>query len=496
MAEPRRTALISAWNKDGVAGLAAGLADMGWIIYASGGTRAALTAAGIDSVHTETITGLDSILGGRVKTLHPELHAAILAAGADREERVLGGRPVFDLVAVDLYPFHDSGESGPEDPRLVELIDIGGPTMARGAAKNWAHVISALGSDVFGAVLDAVRTGRDDAEFRRRMAARTFDITSRYDMRISLSLERGLVPGLRYGENPHQNACVHFTAPPGGFGLAEVLGGTALSYNNYLDAAAAWDLAASMPGNACCAVLLKHGNPCGAGIGATAAEAFASAFRADTVSPYGGILALNCAVDDGLASAIRDLFLEIILAPGFEPETLLRLQKRKKLRILRMPSRSGHGTEVRSIPGGLLFQDADPADSDAGSWETVTRRKPTPGEIRALDLAWRVCRAVKSNAIVIGDSMGVLGVGAGQMSRIESLDLAVRRALREGHRLEGASLASDGYFPFRDGPDAAAAAGITAIVQPGGSMRDSEVVQAADEHGMAMMFTGRRHFRH
>jgi phosphoribosylaminoimidazolecarboxamide formyltransferase / IMP cyclohydrolase len=496
MADSRRTALLSAWNKDGVAGFAAGLAGMGWTLYASGGTRAALMAAGVDAVHTETITGVESLLGGRVKTLHPELHAAILAAGADREERVRGGRVVFDLVAVDLYPFQESHEFGPEDAGLVELIDIGGPAMARGAAKNWTHVISAVGRDIFGTVLDAVRTGQDDAGFRRRMAARTFDITSRYDMQVSLSLERGLVPPLRYGENPHQQACVHFTSPPCGFGLTEVLGGTALSYNNYLDAAAAWDLTSSLPAEVCSAVLLKHGNPCGAGIGWTAAEAFAGAFRADRVSPYGGILALNCPVDEGLAVAIKDLFLEMIMAPEYEPETLRRLLKRKKLRVLRMPPWPGQGTQVRSIPGGLLFQDGDPADSDPGSWEPVTRRRPTAEELRALDLAWRVCRSVKSNAIVIGDARGVLGVGAGQMSRIESLDLAVRRALREGHRLEGASLASDGYFPFRDGPDAAAAAGISAIVQPGGSMRDSEVVQAADDHGIAMLFTGTRHFRH
>lgn len=496
MPEHRRTALISAYHKDGVAAFAAGLAELGWTIHASGGTGRVLAGAGVAAVPTEAITGIDSLLGGRVKTLHPELHAAILAAGADREERIRDGRPVFDLVAVDLYPFRESRGLDPEDPELVELIDVGGPAMARAAAKNWTHVISALGSDVFGTVLAAVADGRDDARFRRGMAARTFDITSRYDMEISLSLERGLVPELRYGENPHQGACVHFTSPPEGFGLARTLGGTALSYNNYLDAAAAWEAVSALPVDRCAAVLLKHGNPCGAGIGSTAAEAFANAFRADTVSPYGGILALNRPVDGGLADAVRDLFLEVLLAPDYDPATLERLRRRKKLRILRMPPRPDPGLQTRSIPGALLFQDGDPGDAGSSSWRQVTRRAPTPEETKALDLAWRVCRSVKSNAIVLGDELGTLGVGAGQMSRIESLDLAVRRALREGHRLEGAVLASDGYFPFRDGPDAAASAGISAIVQPGGSMRDDEVIQAADEHGMAMLFTGTRHFRH
>ncbi len=492
MAE-RRTALISAWNKSGLDELAGLLSRMGWKIYASGGTAEHIKRSGIDVIPTEDITGISSLLGGRVKTLHPELHAAILAEGEDREARIKEGKPVFDLVAVDFYPFEKTAGMEADDPELVGFIDIGGPTMARGAAKNWRHVISAVGYDVFPAVLEAISTGGDDEDFRRMMASRTFDITSRYDLDISLSLERGYVPELRYGENPHQSAVVHFTWPKEGFGSANILGGKALSYNNYLDATAAWDLAVDMPEGS--AVLMKHGNPCGAGTGNTPLEAFDNAFRADTVSPYGGILALNCNVDIELVARLKGIFLEIVMAPSFDEDALQRLQKRKKLRILRMPDGGEGGRQVRSIRGGLLFQDPDPL-SGLEEINVVSMRSPSERELAAMDILWRVCRSVKSNAIVIGDSMGTLGVGAGQMSRIESLDLAIRRAKREGHSLEGTVLASDGFFPFRDGPDRAAEEGISAIVQPGGSMRDQEVIDAVNHHGMAMVFTGTRHFRH
>ncbi|MFO8184664.1 MAG: bifunctional phosphoribosylaminoimidazolecarboxamide formyltransferase/IMP cyclohydrolase [Candidatus Aegiribacteria sp.] len=495
MAESSRSALISAWNKEGLEEFAAGLARLGWTLYASGGTAGVISEAGVPVVPTEEITGISSILGGRVKTLHPELHAAILAAGEDREKRKLEGKPVFDLVAVDLYPFGDTAGMEPDDPGLVELIDIGGPTMARAAAKNWRHVISAAGAGVFAEVLRVISEEGDDRDFRRLMACRTFDATSRYDMEVTLRLEKGFVPSLRYGENPHQAAGVHFPWPRRGFGQAEILGGKAISYNNYLDADAAWELAAAMPEDRPAAVLMKHGNPCGAGCGATAAEAFHNAFRADRTSPYGGILALNCAADMELAAELKGLFLEIVMAPAFEPDALERLRKRKNLRILRMPSWSADGLRVRSIWGGLLYQKPD-AVGGMEKLEVVTDRRPSQEELQAMDLMWRICRSVKSNAIVVGDGSGTLGVGAGQMSRIESMDLAVRRAKREGHSLNGAVLASDGFFPFRDGPDRAAEEGISAIVQPGGSIRDPEVIEAADQHGIAMVFTGTRHFRH
>jgi phosphoribosylaminoimidazolecarboxamide formyltransferase / IMP cyclohydrolase len=495
MADRRKTALISVFDKQGLEDLARGLAGMGWEIYASGGTAEHIRKSGSEVIPTEEITGISSLLGGRVKTLHPELHAAILASGEDRRERIDEGRPVFDLVAVDFYPFDRTELMEADDPELVEYIDIGGPTMARAAAKNWRHVISAVGSDIFPYILEVISRQDDDNDFRRMMASRTFDITSGYDLAISLSMERGFVPELRYGENPHQSAVVHYSWPRTGFGSADILGGKALSFNNYLDASAAWDLAVEMPADQPSAVLMKHGNPCGAGIGKTPFEAFSNSFRADRVSPYGGILALNCDVDMELVAGLKGIFLEIVMAPSFDEDALQRLQKRKKLRILRMPGILKPQRQIRSINGGLLFQDPDPVNG-LEEINTVSTRSPSESELKAMDLLWRVCRSVKSNAVVIGDCVGTLGVGAGQMSRIESLDLAIRRAKREGHSLKGAVLASDGYFPFRDSPDMAALEGISAIVQPGGSIRDDEVIEAVNEHGMAMVFTGTRHFRH
>jgi phosphoribosylaminoimidazolecarboxamide formyltransferase/IMP cyclohydrolase len=328
------------------------------------------------------------------------------------------------------------------------------------------------------------------------MAARAFDVTSRYDLEVSLRLEEGFVPDLRYGENPHQSARVHFRWPREGFGAAEVLGGKPLSYNNYLDATAAWDVLSDISRGRPALVLMKHGNPCGVGVGASGVEAFENAFRADTASPYGGILAFSDEVDAELVSRFKGVFLEIVMAPGFSAEALEKLGKRKNLRVLRMPGGRDTGMQLRSVWGGLLIQQPDVDADQVRSGRVVTARIPTEAELDALDLAWRICKGVKSNAIVVGDSKGTLGVGAGQMSRIESLDLALRRALREGNDLRGAVLASDGFFPFRDGPDRAAEEGIAAIVQPGGSIRDEEVVAAADEHGMAMVMTGTRHFRH
>ncbi len=496
MKDTRRTALISAWNKEGLQEFASGLFELGWELWASGGTADVIEKAGIAVRRTEEITGISSILGGRVKTLHPELHASILADGEAREERFRDGKPVFDLVAVDFYPFHKASKMNPVSKETIELVDIGGPTMARGAAKNWHHVISATGGDVFPTVLKAVQNGTDDLVFRREMASRTFSITSAYDLGVSLKLEEGIAPTLRYGENPHQKAAVHFSWPRSGFGKAEVLGGKALSYNNYLDASAACSIAADFVDGPPCVVLAKHGNPCGVGCGAAPASAFENAFRADRVSPYGGILACTAAVNMDIVKKLKGIFLEIVIAPEFEEDALIRLQKRKNLRILKMPVGSDRALLLRSIWGGLLVQEPDLAVENAEECRVVTARKPSDKELKAMNLAWKVVKGVKSNAIVIGDINGTLGVGIGQPSRIESLDLAVRRALREGNSLEGSVLASDAFFPFRDGPDKAAEAGVKAIIQPGGSIRDEEVIAACDQHGIAMVFTGTRHFRH
>ncbi len=492
-----RTALISAFDKEGTAELALGLAEMGWTICASGGTARHLAEAGVGVVPTSDITGIVSILGGRVKTLHPELHAGILAAGEDRDRMEGEGRTVFDLVAVDFYDFSRTAPMEPDSRELVELIDIGGPAMVRAAAKNWRHVIALSSRDDYRPVLRALRQGEVGEDMRRSLAARAFDATSGYDREVALRLEEGSVPELRYGENPHQSARVHLEWPRRGLGAAEVLGGKTLSYNNYMDADAAWDLLADMPGRGPAAVLMKHGNPCGAAVAETPRMAFENAFAADTVSPYGGILAVRGRVDMDMVARLKGLFLEIVMATAYGEDALARLLRRKKLRVLRMPKGPREpGTACRSVWGGLLLQDPDRSADDLEGAAVATRRSPDDVEMRALDLAWRVCRPTRSNAIVIAAADRVLGVGAGQMSRIESLDLAIRRARREGLDLKGASLASDGFFPFRDGPDRAAEAGIASIVQPGGSIRDEEVIEAADEHDMAMLLTGRRHFRH
>ena len=496
MQETRRTALVSAWNKQGLEDFAMGLSALDWEIWASGGTADVIGKAGVAVRRTEELTGISSILGGRVKTLHPELHASILADSEARELRLLEGKPVFDLVAVDFYPFYKAKNMDPASRKTIELVDIGGPTMARGAAKNWHHVISATGSDVFPKVLATIQKGLDNQFFRREMASRTFSITSAYDLHVSLKLEEGIAPALRYGENPHQKAAIHFSWPREGFGIAEVLGGKALSYNNYLDASAACSIAADLTGGVPCVVLAKHGNPCGVGCGDSVADAFKNAFRADRISPYGGILACTSTVDIELVRELKGIFLEIVIAPEFDDDALARLQKRKNLRILRMPIANDSALLQRSIFGGMLVQEPDLAVENAGECTVVTERKPSAEELIALDLAWKVVKGVKSNAIVIGDGSGTLGVGIGQPSRIESLDLAVRRALREGNDLSGSVLASDAFFPFRDGPDKAAEAGVKAIIQPGGSIRDDEVIAACNEHGITMVFTGTRHFRH
>lgn len=491
-----KTALLSAFDKTGLEELARGLSELGWTIYASAGTAGHLEQRGMEVLQTERITGVSSLLGGRVKTLHPELHAAILAAGEDRKARVREGKVVFDLVAVDFYDFSRTSELSPDDEKVAEMIDVGGPAMARAAAKNWRNVLSLTGADCFGDALDKIRSDEDDDSYRRMMAARTFDTAFRYDMSIALKLEEGLVPGLRYGENPHQEARFHPFWPIQGLAAVEIASGKTMSYNNIMDADAAWDLLLDLPQDRCCVVLLKHGNPCGVGMGKELPQAFDRAFRADTVSPYGGVMAVNREVSQELVDKLKGLFLELILAPAYREDAMQRLGKRKKLRVLTIPMGNPDPIQLRSVWGGLLVQERDLSAADVDGAELATERAPTKGERRALDIAWRVCRSVRSNAIVLADENGVLGVGAGQMSRIESLDLAVRRAEREKLDLRGAVLASDGFFPFRDGPDRAAEAGITAIVQPGGSIRDEEVVQAADEHGMAMLMTHRRHFRH
>jgi phosphoribosylaminoimidazolecarboxamide formyltransferase/IMP cyclohydrolase len=492
-----RRALASCHDKEGLEELASGLAALGWEIHASGGTAAFLESRGVQCVPTERLTGISSLLGGRVKTLHPSLHAAILAAGADREGMAGRGEIVFDMVAVDLYPFPGDPGAWTDAAACVELIDVGGPAMIRAAAKNHRHVIAAPGRQWFPEVLERVRAGSDDDGFRREMASRTFAALSEYDLRIALALGRSGAGsgGLRYGENPHQKAWTVFRSPASGLGAAELLHGDSLSYNNMLDASAAWDLVNDLPHPS--TVIVKHGNPCCAAAGETPADALERALEADRTSPYGGILAVNATVGEDLVELVRGLFLELLLAPDYTAGALERLGRRRKLRVLRVPPGRETALQTRSISGGILVQEADPsASGEVESARLVTRRPPTGDETLAMDFGWRICRAVRSNAMVLAGPGRALGVGAGQMSRIESLDLAVRRALAAGLPLAGSALASDGLIPFADSVEAAAAAGVTAIVQPGGSLRDDEVAAAADAAGMTMLLTGRRHFRH
>jgi phosphoribosylaminoimidazolecarboxamide formyltransferase/IMP cyclohydrolase len=519
---PRR-ALLSVFDKRGLAGFARGLSRLDFEILSTGGTLRALADAGVPAVSVSQVTGFPEILDGRVKTLHPAIHGGILAdrgKPAHAEQLAAHGLAPIDLVAVNLYPFRETVAVGASFAQAIEMIDIGGPAMVRAAAKNHDGVAVVVDPADYEEVLAALQAAFEEqrgialpAALRRHLAAKAFRHTAEYDAAVAdwlegqigdrsgepsgrfperwtLALERVAIP--RYGENPHQAAAVYRRLDgPGVLGGFRQLGGKDLSYNNLLDADAARRIAASFAEPA--VAIVKHNNPCGVAVGSDLATAFARALATDPVSAYGGIVAANRPADGAFAAAVAELFAEVVVAPGFEDGALARLAEKKNLRILDAPSPTKGEIELRSISGGLLAQAADDADDDPASWTCPTQRKPEPEERRALDLAWRVARYVKSNAIVLADAGGTVGIGAGQMSRVDSCRLAVEKA-----RLPtaGTAAASDAYFPFRDGLDVLAAAGVRAIVHPGGSKRDPEVVAAADEHGIAMLLTGVRHFRH
>ena len=519
---PRR-ALLSVFDKRGLAGFARGLSRLGFEILSTGGTLRALADAGVPAVSVSEVTGFPEILDGRVKTLHPAIHGGILAdrgKPAHAEQLAAHGLAPIDLVAVNLYPFRETVAIGASFAQAIEMIDIGGPAMVRAAAKNHdgvAVVVDPADYDEVLAALEATDGIALPAALRRRLAAKAFRHTAEYDAAVAawlegqtgdgsgepsgrfperwtLALERAAIP--RYGENPHQAAAVYRRLDgPGVLGGFRQLGGKDLSYNNLLDADAARRIAASFAEPA--VAIVKHNNPCGVAVGGDLAQAFARALATDPVSAYGGIVAANRPADDDFAAAVAELFAEVVVAPGFDEGALARLAEKKNLRILDAPAPPRHSDkgeiELRSISGGLLAQEGDDALDDPASWTCPTQRQPDPEERRALDLAWRVARYVKSNAIVLADAAGTVGIGAGQMSRVDSCRLAIEKA-----RLPtaGTAAASDAYFPFRDGLDVLAAAGVRAIVHPGGSKRDPEVVAAADEHGIAMLLTGVRHFRH
>lgn len=521
MPTPRR-ALVSVFDKSDLLPFVRGLVEAGFEVLSTGGTLATLRAADVPATAVSDVTGFPEILDGRVKTLHPKIHGGILADRALPEHAAQiaehGIAPI-DLVVVNLYAFREAAaKPGAERAEVVEMIDIGGPAMVRAAAKNHGGVGVVVDPADYSAVLSALREG-DGAlpeALRRRLAAKAFRHTADYDAAIArwmesegeperfpatldLALDRLFVP--RYGENPHQRSAVYAVRGRGGvFGGFTSIQGKELSWNNLLDADAARRIAGQFEEPA--VAIIKHNNPCGVGLGNDLAAAYAKALATDPVSAFGSILATNAEADEAFAEAISDLFVEVLVAPSFSAGALERFAAKKNLRLISCPlhrpfDRSGAvPIELRAISGGYLAQDADDVADDPAGWTLATKRAPSEEERKALELAWKVGRYVKSNAIVVANPHQTVGIGAGQMSRLDSCRIATEKARQFGLDLAGTAASSDAFFPFRDGLDALAAAGITAIVQPGGSKRDDEVIAAADEQGLAMLLTGVRHFRH
>ncbi|MDQ4095028.1 MAG: bifunctional phosphoribosylaminoimidazolecarboxamide formyltransferase/IMP cyclohydrolase [Actinomycetota bacterium] len=503
-----RRALVSVSDKTSIVDFARALVDSGVEIVSSGGTASALADAGLPVTKVSDVTGSPEILGGRVKTLHPKIHGGILADRRKQEhvdELQRQGIEPFDLVVCNLYPFERTvADPNVQEDDAVEQIDIGGPAMVRAAAKNFHSVAVVVNPNRYPTILEAIeQSGEIPEETRRDLAVEAFAHTAAYDSAIvdylkpqdewpdTLLLSAHKALDLRYGENPHQSAAFYRTGePPMGIAAAEQIHGKELSYNNLLDTDAAWRLVLELERPA--AAIIKHSNPCGVSVADSIAAAYTRAFECDKTSAFGGIVALNEICTRDAADAIAQVFTEVVIAPDFEAAALEVLQSKKNLRILRAPGGTMSQPEVRRVAGGLLLQSPDPADA-AEDAKVVTAAEPTLEQWEDLRFAWVVAKHVKSNAIVLASERTAVGVGAGQMSRVESTELAARRA---GQRANGTVCASDAFFPFRDGLDAAVAAGARAVIQPGGSVRDDEVIAAADEHGIPMVFTGRRHFRH
>lgn len=504
-----RRALISVWDKSAVVELASGLAAQGAEILSTGGTAQALREAELPVTLIESVTGYPAILDGRVKTLHPAIFAAIVSRDDESHRAQLDSMGVtpIDLVMVNLYPFEFKGIHAPM-PEAVELIDIGGVALIRAAAKNWERVAVVCDPAQYAGVLEEVRReGGLAAGTRRRLAAEAFARTAAYDSTIAayftsqmsepfpelLTLAYRRVQQTRYGENPHQRAAFYRAyAGSGGLADARQLHGKELSFNNLADLDTAWGVVGEFSGPA--AAIIKHATPCGAATARTIAEAYNAALACDPVSAFGGVVALNRPVDMSTASAIAGVFTEAVIAPGFTPDARAVLNKKTSLRLLEAaPPDTWSGIEVKSVLGGALIQDRDTADLDDTSLAVATPRSPTSSEMADLRFAWTVAKWVKSNAIVLARNGATVGIGAGQPNRVGAVEIAVKVA---GDRAQGAVMASDAFFPFRDAIDAAAQAGVRAVIQPGGSVRDADVLAAATEHDMAMILTGVRHFRH
>lgn len=509
-------ALLSVYNKTGLIEFATMLVEHGFDLVASGGTERALTEAGLKVTKVEQLTGVNELLGGRVKTLHPAIHAGILAR--DREDdledlRQYGYAPI-NMVVCNLYPFQETvAQPGVSLQDAIEEIDIGGVTLLRAAAKNFLHTVVVCDPADYGRIGTTLNSsGQVDLGLRHELAVKAFAHTRDYDTAIHAFLSQDLAPTLlseelpehlsigvhlvdvlRYGENPHQIAGYYSRRPNTGPLGGTVLGGKQLSYNNILDLDAAWRAASSFSQPA--VVIVKHLNPCGIAYGASLTEAFPQALASDPVSAYGGVIAVNRAVDEAFVEALGTLFVEAIAAPSFSTRAQELLgEKRKNCRLLQVPAAfDGLELEIRSVQRGLLVQRADMGDPEHTSFRTVTKRAPTPAEVESLQFAWKAVQHVKSNAIVLVNGSGTVGIGGGLSSRVDSVRLAIEKA---GERATGAVMASDAFFPFADGVEAAIQAGVTAVIQPGGSIRDSEVIEAADKAGIAMVFTGVRHFRH
>jgi phosphoribosylaminoimidazolecarboxamide formyltransferase/IMP cyclohydrolase len=503
-------ALISVSDKQGIEPFAAGLQALGVEIFSTGNTARRIADAGIAVQSVSKLTGFPEILDGRVKTLHPGVHGGILARRdqpehlAALEQHHIG---LIDLVVVNLYPFAETiARPGVTREEAIEQIDIGGPAMLRAAAKNHQHVLVVVSPDDYDAILAALRDDHVTPELRRRLAVRAFTHTAAYDTAIAGYLSEETFPetlplvfhkaqDLRYGENPHQPAALY-----GNFGqYFEQLHGKELSYINILDISAIQELIEEFaPAAGAALAIVKHTNPCGVGLGETPLEAWERAFATDREAPFGGVIAVNQPLDMALAQAIDEIFSEIVIAPAFEEDALTLLRRKKNRRLMRAlrPIAGATSLLLHSVPGGVLVQQPDRAPLDQEDLRVVTKRAPNGDELEALHFGWCVVKHVKSNAIVYSSANGTLGIGAGQMSRVDSSRLAIWKAQNAGLSLVGSAVASDALFPFPDGVEAAAAAGATAVIQPGGSLRDDEVIAAADRLGMAMVFTGRRHFKH
>jgi len=516
-----KQALISVSEKAGVVEFARGLAGFGIALLSTGGTAKLLREAGLKVTEVADYTGFPEMLDGRVKTLHPRIHGGLLGR-RDLPEHVAAmqkaGIAGIDLVCVNLYPFTQTiakPDCTLED--AIENIDIGGPAMVRSAAKNYQHVAVVTDPADYANLLQEMNAARGalGIDTRFRLACKAFSHTAAYDGAISnyltalqsdgrrepfparLNLHFDRVQSLRYGENPHQSAAFYrdLAPAPGSLAAYRQLQGKELSYNNIADADAAWECAKTLDEPAC--VIVKHANPCGVAVGADVAAAYDKALATDPTSAFGGIIAVNRPLDAATAQAISRQFVEVIIAPKIEPAALAVFAQKANIRVLEVPLAPGaNAFDIKRVGGGILVQTPDGMNVAAAQLKIVTRRKPTDAQLADLLFAWRVAKFVKSNAIVFCGNGQTLGVGAGQMSRVDSARIATIKAGNAGLTLTGSVVASDAFFPFRDGVDVVAAAGAKAVIQPGGSLRDEEVIAAADEHGIAMVFTGFRHFRH